>query len=107
MKKSVEDIKKIEEILVTAHRIESNFAVTQDWQERVMEHICQIAASKIQINDDKVFSKILWRFATAVSVFAGIFLLYAINTDVNHESVMVNMFLNDPLNFIVSQIISP
>ncbi len=107
MKRSVEDIKKIEEILVAAHRMKSNFAVTQEWQERVMEHICQIAASKIQVNDDKVFSKILWRFATAVSVFAGIFLLYAINTDVDHESVMVSMFLNDPLNFIVSQIISP
>ncbi|MBU6390758.1 MAG: hypothetical protein KGQ83_00755, partial [Planctomycetes bacterium] len=70
MKRNVEDIKKIEEILVAAHRTKSNFAVTQDWQERVMEHICQIAASKIKINDDKVFSKILWRFATAVSVFA-------------------------------------
>jgi hypothetical protein len=107
MKKSVEDIKKIEEVLIAAHRMESNFAVTQGWQERVMEHIRQIAASKNQIDEDRVFSRIIWRFATAVSVFAGIFLWYVINTDINHESVMVNMFLNDPLNFIVLQIISP
>lgn len=107
MKRRIEDIKKIEEILIANHRTKKSFSVTQEWQTEVMRHIRQITAVKTQTNDDRAFGKIIWRFATATSLCAVILLLYAINTDVNYESIIENLVLNDPISFTVSQIISP
>lgn len=97
------NIKKIEETLMAAHRKVQEFPVSRDWHEKVMKHVRQLADLKATADNTQVFNHMVWQFATATSLCAVILTFYALNTGINPDYLLANLFFSDPSGFTTGQ----
>lgn len=95
--------KKVEEALMAVHRKGQEFSVSRDWHEKVMKHVRQIGDLRTTADDTQFFNHIVWQFAAATSLCAVILAFYALNTGINPEYQIANLFFSDPSGFITSQ----
>lgn len=102
-----EDLEKAEETLRAAYMSENKFPVSPEWQAGVMRHIRSIEASKARKDDAQVFGGLVWRFAATTGILSAALLLYALNTGVDPENLLLNILLNDPAGFTASELILP
>lgn len=98
-----EKISRTEDALKTAYIKGQEIKATPIWHAQVMTDILNLEAAKEQ-NSDSIFSqRIVWRFAAAACLVALILSLYTLNSGINPDYVMAQLFFEDPAGFVTTQ----
>lgn len=102
-----EKISRTEKALKTAYLKGQEIQATPIWHAQVMKDILNpetVPETKREQASISVFGqRIVWRFAAAACLFALVLSLYAVNSGINPDSVMAQMFFQDPAGFVTTQ----
>lgn len=96
-------ISKTEKALKTAYLKGQEISATPIWHAQVMTDILNLEAVKEPAYASMFGQRTVWRFAAAACLFALVLSLYAVNSGINPDYVMAQMFFEDPAGFVTTQ----
>lgn len=102
-----EKIRKTEKALKAAHLKGQEIHATPIWHARVMSEVLNLETVKGQAYTSVFGQRVVLRFAAAACLVALVLSLYALNSGINPDYVMAQMFFEDPAGFVTNQTFMP
>jgi hypothetical protein len=92
---------KLKEAFIKAYRPKDDLGAPESWAEEVMNHIRRLGPLGPKPRFLMQFEQLLWHFAPVACVLIVALAIYMMRVDFVPEHEIAELFLNDPIGFVV------
>jgi hypothetical protein len=103
MKSLKENYQKLINALSAAYRNKEHIEVSDRWQIDVMRDIRRLGPLNAKASSFLFADRFVWRFAAVACMIALMLSIYVVYTGLNPEAEIVNLFLDNPVEFTLVQ----
>ena len=99
-----EDVRRVEEALIAAHRVQQSVGVDPAFQRDVMRHIRGLAVPVAEEGQSaSAWLGPVWRFAAVTCVICLLLFCYSLNTENNLEIEVAGAISGAPSDLVIAQ----
>lgn len=99
-----EDVRKVEEALIAAHRLQEPVQADPAFRRELMEHIRGLGSTEVEERREAPSWIVpVWRFAAVTCVVCILLFFYAFNTETSLDFEVAGAIAGAPSNLIIAQ----